>query len=93
MKISLGKLASRPAPIRIIAFLSCLLVVWLPISIPIYLLIEDSNLVTILTMGLLAIAFFIFLPHWGKVVHQEPYIYSHIGLEFTRKMVLNSSGV
>ncbi|PAX60205.1 type II CAAX endopeptidase family protein [Brunnivagina elsteri] len=85
MKINLGNLAHRPAPIRIIAFLSCLLVVWLPIAIPIYLLIKDYNLVTILTMGLLAIAFFIFLPHWGKMVHQEPHMYSHVGLEFTRK--------
>jgi uncharacterized protein len=85
MKINLSNLAQRSAPIRIIAFLSCLLFVWLPIAIPIYLLIKDSNLVTILTMGLLAIAFFIFLPYWGKVVHQEPNIYSHVGLEFSRK--------
>jgi hypothetical protein len=62
MKNNLSLLAQRPAAIRIIGFVLCLLVVWLPIAAPIYLLLHDANLVTILTMGILAIAFFILLP-------------------------------
>jgi membrane protease YdiL (CAAX protease family) len=85
MKNNLSLLAQRPAAIRIITFLLCLLVIWLPIAIPIYLLIYDANLVTILTMGMLAIAFFIFLPRWGKLVHNQSQIYQHLGLEFTKK--------
>ncbi len=85
MKNNLSTLAQRPATIRIIAFVLCLLTIWLPIAMPIYLLIRDANLVTILTMGILAIAFFIFLPRWGKLVHNQPYIYQHVGLEFTHK--------
>ena len=80
MKNNLSFLAQRPAAIRIIAFLLCLLVIWLPIAIPIYLLIHDANLMTILTMGMLAISFFIFLPRWGKLVHNQPHIYQHVGL-------------
>jgi membrane protease YdiL (CAAX protease family) len=69
MKNNLSLLAQRPAAIRIIAFLLCLLVIWLPIAIPIYLLIYDANLMTILAMGMLALSFFIFLPRWGKLYH------------------------
>lgn len=85
MKNNLSLLAQRPAAIRIIGFVLCLLVIWLPIATPIYLLVRDANLVTILTMGMLAIAFFIFLPRWGKLVHNQPQMYQHVGLEFTRK--------
>ncbi len=85
MKINLALLGQRPAPVRIICFILCLAAVWLPVALPIYLLIQDSNLVTILTMGMLAIAFFIFLPFWGKRVHHESKIYQHVGLDFTRK--------
>ncbi|BAZ38891.1 abortive infection protein [Calothrix sp. NIES-4101] len=85
MKLNLAHIVEYPAPIRIITFLLCLLAVWLPIAIPIYLFINDANLVTILTMGLLAIAFFIFLPRWGKIVHQESHTYRRVGLEFSRK--------
>ncbi|MBF2063377.1 MAG: CPBP family intramembrane metalloprotease [Calothrix sp. C42_A2020_038] len=83
--LNISLLAQRSAPIRIVGFLACLAVIWLPIAAPIYLLIRDTNLVTILTMGLLAIEFFIFLPWWSKLVHKQPRIYKHVGLEFSRK--------
>jgi uncharacterized protein len=85
MKNNFSLLAQRPAAIRIIGFILCLLGIWLPIAVPIYLLVQDTNLVTILTMGILAIAFFIFLPRWGRLVHNQSRIYQHVGLEFTRK--------
>jgi uncharacterized protein len=82
--IKISSLAQRPAPIRIIGFLLCLAVIWLPAAAPIYLFVRDANLVTILTMGLLAIEFFIFLPRWSKLVHSSPRVYEHVGLEFSR---------
>ncbi len=85
MKINLAPIARRPFPIRLGCFILCLLVLWLPIAAPIYLLIKDANLVTILTMASLAIEFLIFLPFWGKYVHQQPRIFQHYGLELTRK--------
>jgi uncharacterized protein len=85
MKNNLSLLAQRPEAIGIIGFVLCLLVVWLPIAVPIYLLLHDANLVTILTMGILAIVFFIFLRTWGKLVHNQLQIYQHLGLEFTRQ--------
>lgn len=85
MKNTISLLAQRPVAIRIIGFVLCLLVIWLPVAIPVYLLVQDTNLVTILTMAMLAIAFFIFLPRWGNLVHNQPHIYQHVGLEFTRK--------
>jgi hypothetical protein len=60
-----------------------LLAIWLPIAVPIYLLVDDSNLVTILTMVSLAIGFFLFLPLWGKYLYQQPQIFRHYGLERT----------
>jgi uncharacterized protein len=86
MKINISWFAQYPAHVRIIGFLICLAIAWLPIAAPIYIFIrDDANLVTILTMGLLAIEFFIFLPYWGKVVHKQPKIYEHVGLEFSNK--------
>lgn len=88
MRNYLVRLAQYPAPIRIVSFLLALVIPWLAIAIPIYLLISDRNLVTILTMVPLAIGFFLFLPFWGKYVHGQPHIYRHYGIEITRLMGL-----
>ncbi|MGH7999322.1 MAG: lysostaphin resistance A-like protein [Brasilonema sp.] len=83
MKKNLFRLSQRPAPIRLGCFVLSLLGIWLPIAVPIYLLVDDSNLVTILTMVPLAIGFFLFLPLWGKYLYQQPQIFRHYGLERT----------
>ncbi|RUR85180.1 CPBP family intramembrane glutamic endopeptidase [Chlorogloeopsis fritschii PCC 9212] len=85
MNINLTPLAQRPFPIRLGIFILTLLLLWLPIAAPIYLLVKNPNLVTIFTMVPLAIEFLILLPFWGKYVHQQPKIFQHYGLELTRK--------
>ncbi|WP_041233856.1 CPBP family intramembrane glutamic endopeptidase [Cylindrospermum stagnale] len=85
MKINLPQLAQRPAPFRLGCFISCLLLLWLPLAAPIYLLVNDANLVSILTMVLLYAEFIFLLRIWGKKVYQQPQILQHYGLEFTRQ--------
>ena len=84
MKINLGKIAQIPAPLRVGCFILCLLMLWLPLALPIYWLVEDTNLESILTLVILYVEFIFLLNIWGKKVYQKPGIFSHYGLEFTR---------
>jgi hypothetical protein len=54
------------------------------LAIPIYWLISDPNLVTILVMGLLFINFLFLVKYWGKSVYQENNIFAKYGLTFNR---------
>ncbi|MBH8576175.1 CPBP family intramembrane metalloprotease [Nostocaceae cyanobacterium CENA369] len=85
MKINLVSLAQRPAPLRLGYFILTLLLLWLPFAAPIYLLVRDSNLVSILTMVLLYVEFIVLLKLWGKHVYQQPQILKQYGLELTRQ--------
>ncbi|WP_341524893.1 type II CAAX endopeptidase family protein [Nostoc sp. UHCC 0302] len=85
MKINIFHLAQRPAPIRLGCFILMLLLLWLPLAAPIYLLVDDSNLVSILTMVVLYVEFIFLLTLWGKYVYQQPQILRTYGLEFTRQ--------
>ncbi|WP_017652920.1 CPBP family intramembrane glutamic endopeptidase [Fortiea contorta] len=85
MKINLVHLAQRPAPIRLGCFILILLLVWLPFAVPIYLLIADANLVSILTIVLLYVEFIILLKLWGKYIYKKPHILRVYGLEITRR--------
>lgn len=90
MKPNFAQLAQHPAPIRLGIFLVILLLLWLPVAAPIYLFLNyDPNLVTILTMGLLFGIFLLFLPFWGKKVHQQPRLLKQYGLAGTRQNGLN----
>jgi uncharacterized protein len=83
-------IAQYAAPIRIIIFLVFLLLIWLPVAAPIYLLFNyDQNLVTILTMGLLFGLFLVFLPVWGKKVYQQSHLFKKYGLAGTRQNGFN----
>ena len=84
MKINLRKVAQSPALIRVGYFILCLLMLWLPLALPIYWLVEDTNLESILTLVILYVEFIFLLNIWGKKVYQKPRIFSHYGLEFTR---------
>ncbi|AFY43298.1 CPBP family intramembrane glutamic endopeptidase [Nostoc sp. PCC 7107] len=84
MKNNLVRLAQLPAPIRLGCFILMLLALWLPFAAPIYLLVRDENLVSILTMVLLYAEFIFLLKLWGKYVYQQPQILQHYGLETTR---------
>jgi len=85
MKINLVRLGQSPAPIRLGCFIAILLLLWLPFAAPIYLLVRDSNLVSILTMVLLYVEFIVLLKLWGKYIYEQPQILRHYGLEFTRQ--------
>ncbi|MEG4009491.1 CPBP family intramembrane metalloprotease [Microcoleus sp. Pol11C1] len=78
-------IASYPFPLRVIIFLLILLAIWLPLAAPIYLLVKDSNLATILTMGLLFTEFLLLVPRWGKQVYGQTQLLKSYGLINTRK--------
>ena len=62
-----------------------LLLLWVPVAVPIYLLIGDRNLVSILTMVLLYGEFIFLLRFWGKKVYQQPQLLKSYGLQGTRQ--------
>lgn len=78
-------IASYPVPARLGLFLFALLLLWLPIAAPLYLVLrEDENLTTIVTMGMLFVAFLFLIPLWGKLVYRQPQLFQRYGLEWTR---------
>ncbi|MDF5709687.1 MAG: type II CAAX endopeptidase family protein [Nostoc sp. S4] len=85
MKKNLVRLGESPAPIRLGCFIMTLLLLWLPLAAPIYLLVHNSNLESILTLVLLYVIFIFLLRLWGKHVYQQPQILRRYGLEFTRQ--------
>lgn len=80
---NLVKLARYPAPVRMGVFLVILF--WLPIAVPIYLLVRDPNLVTILAMGLLFGEFLLLLRLWGRKVYRQPQLLESYGRISTRQ--------
>ncbi|MBW4645407.1 MAG: CPBP family intramembrane metalloprotease [Goleter apudmare HA4340-LM2] len=88
MKINIVRLAQQPVPIRLGCFILCLAVLWLPFAVPIYLLVSDSNLVSIITMVLLYVEFMILLRLWGKYIYQKPHTLRDYGLEITGRNVV-----
>jgi uncharacterized protein len=92
--INLSQIKNYSAPVRMISFLLVLILLWLPGLALIYLVmgstqnLEDpgtKNLLSILTMGLLAIEFIALLPWWGRQVYQHPNLYARYGLVFTHQ--------
>lgn len=62
-----------------------LLLIWVPVAAPIYLLVGDRNLVSILTMVLLYGEFIFLLRLWGQKVYQQPQLLRSYGLQGTRQ--------
>ncbi len=83
MKTNLTRLAQRPAPIRLGYFIFTLLMLWLPIAVPMYLLVRDANLVSIVTMVALYIEFIFLARLWGKRVYNQTEVFHDFGLQFT----------
>lgn len=82
----MAKLDYASSVVRIVSFLICLVLIWLPLAAPIYLLFnQDPNLVTILVMGLLFVEFLFLLQFWGKYVDREANLLGKCGLVWTRK--------
>lgn len=85
MRLNFSKLAQYPAPVRLGLFVVTLGLFWLPLAVPIYLLVDDSNLVTILTMALLFGEFLGLLKVWGRFVYGESKLFNQYGLYFSRR--------
>ncbi len=67
--------------LRLIAFLVCLLIIWLPLAIPLnFILASDRNLATIIIMGWLLVDFIALQKLWGNYVYQQPKIFTSYGL-------------
>ena len=82
------KISKFPAPVRILLFIGVLSFLWLPLALPIYwLLREDSNLATIMTMLLLFIELLFFWRFWGSSVHGRAKVYADYGLTRSRKNI------
>lgn len=73
---------------RVGVFLLTLLLLWLPLAIPIYLWGSNNNLVTILTMGWLFVAFLLLLRFWGGLVYQQTNLLKSYGLLASRRNTL-----
>lgn len=80
MSVAWSKLARLPAPVRLLAFLLVLLLLWLPIAVPIALSLPDANAVTIATMTVLFVEFLAWIQLWGRKVHRDARILSTYGL-------------
>ena len=86
---SFKKIAKFPAPVRILLFIGVLSFLWLPLAIPIYwLLRENSNLATILSMALLFIELLFFWRFWGRSVHDLVQVYAYYGLTRDNKNIV-----
>jgi uncharacterized protein len=92
--IYLNSVKNYPAPGRMFSFLLVLILLWLPGVALIYGVMGSTqnladpptqNLLTILTMGLLAVEFMLLLPWWGRKVYQHPNLFYRYGLVITRK--------
>ncbi len=85
MNINVSTLAVSPIFLRLGCLILALLVLWLPLAVPIYLLVSDSNLASILAMALLYVEFIFLIRWWGKNVYQQPQMLRYYGLEFGRQ--------
>ncbi|MDJ0555887.1 MAG: type II CAAX endopeptidase family protein [Microcoleaceae cyanobacterium MO_207.B10] len=79
------KIPKFSAPVRIGIFIIILLLVWIPLAAPIYFLVENVNLESILAIALLYIEFIILLRFWGRKVYREPHLLRRYGLEISRR--------
>lgn len=69
---------------RLFIFIGVLSIFWLPLAIPIYwLLRDDNNLATIVTMTLLFVELLFLWRFWGNSVHGERNIFARYGLEIS----------
>jgi hypothetical protein len=70
-----------------------LALLWLPLALPLALLIRDPDWRSIVTLSILYLEFIGLVRYWGKVVHQQPQILQHYGLYWTagdvQRLLLN----
>jgi uncharacterized protein len=84
-KINPRSIAHFPLLLRLLTFVSVLLLGWLPFATLSFWLVKDANLLSIVTMSLLAFGFLALVKIWGQVVYRQPHIFWSYGLVFTRQ--------
>ncbi len=79
---NLAKLAAYPAPVRILAFVGLLLILWLPLALLGYQLLPTQVSGT-LALVVLYTEFLWLTGWWGRIVHQEPRMLQRYGFVWT----------
>ncbi|MDB9493108.1 type II CAAX endopeptidase family protein [Spirulina major CS-329] len=86
MTLPYTKIAALPVLWRVGVFLLGLAVIWIPLALPLHLLLRsDPNTETIATMGLLFIEFFLLVWFWGRRVKERDRPFAYYGLVWTRQ--------
>ncbi|YAI82461.1 MAG: CPBP family intramembrane glutamic endopeptidase [cyanobacterium endosymbiont of Rhopalodia sterrenbergii] len=86
MKSDFTRISHCPAPIRLGIFVVILLLLWIPVAIPIYLVLRsDPNLTTIVSMGLLYLEFIGLLFIWNRNIYRNFYWWKQYGLVLSKK--------
>jgi uncharacterized protein len=81
LKSIFAEIGDRPVPLRLGLFVLILLLIWLPLAGPIYLIWGPGNTVSIVTMVLLYCEFVGLLRFWGKTLYQRSHPLRDYGLE------------
>ncbi len=90
MKVNYSIISNYPAPLRLGIFIVLLLILWLPTAIPSFFLLKDDlNLRTIVTMSLLYINFIVLLFFWNNKIHQVNHWWRLYGLTVSRKNIVD----
>ncbi|QDZ39858.1 CPBP family intramembrane metalloprotease [Euhalothece natronophila Z-M001] len=90
MQNRIKQIQSLAAPLRIGLFIFVLLLIWLPVAIPIQVLLAgDQDLVTILTMGWLFVLFLILVRVTEKFLYQKSHPYQAVGLTINSRFGLD----
>ncbi len=82
----LARVRALHAPGRLGLFLSCLLLFWLPIALPVYWFLGQKSEVYLLIW--LYVIFVWFIGFWGKKIEEQPHPYQYYGLRFTKGALL-----
>ncbi len=97
LDFNLQRIASRPAPVRILAFLLVVVLLWAPWVGLVHTFFQFTqdltdpgvlNLLNIWVMGGVAIIFLLLLPWWRRRVYDQPRAFRAIGLIPSRRNLL-----
>lgn len=87
LKSQFAQLRDFSAPVRILAFLLLLALLWLPFAAPFALWSRDPNQTTIVVMLLLFVEFVGLMRWWGQEVYHDRQIFQTYGLSFSLQML------
>ena len=78
------KIARLSAPMRLLCFIGVLSILWLPLAIPLHLLLgHNANLTSIVTMSLLFVELLFLWQLWAKLVYRQERVLTRYGLEIS----------